>query len=437
MGQSAPTAALSSEQPMSNTDSKRPFNVAVVGAGIVGAATALALTEVGHSVTLFDRDAAGAGTSSGNAGGIVDGAVMPTATPDVLKTLPAYLFDANGAAVLRPSYVLQALPWLLRFVAAGRPSRVAEIAQALQPLVANAMGAHRRLTQIGQCENLIQTSGWLKVYSSGADYAKTQFQRELMQRHGAHFTELNAHEVHDLEPQLNPQAYTHGLFQPNSGFVNHPRGLVEAYFKAALQRQAQFVQEDVRGISVSRAGGVDIKTASTTRAFDKVIVATGAWSSQFASQLGDKVSLDTERGYHLSLKSTGGPLLNRPVGFPAKDCVLSPMHDGIRLCSGDELAGLQAPPDFRRIRTLLPFVHSVLPGTSTQTVQSEWMGYRPSTPDSLPVIGPSAQSRHVIYAFGHGHLGLTLSAVTAELVKTLVGGEAPPFDLTPYRINRF
>ena len=418
-------------------DNQRPFNVAIVGAGIVGAATALALAEAGHAVTLFDRDAAGAGTSSGNAGGIVEGAVMPTATPDVLKTLPNYLFDANGAAVLRPSYVLQALPWLLRFVAAGRPSRVAEIAQALQPLVANCMAAHRRLTQIGQCESLIQTSGWLKVYSSEADYAKTQFQRELMQRHGAHFTELSADEVHDLEPKLNRQAYTHGLFQPGSGFVNYPRGLVEAYFNSALQRQAQFVQEDVLRIGVSRTGGVDIQTANTTRGFDKVVVATGAWSGQFASQLGDKVSLDTERGYHLSLKSTGAPLLNRPVGFPAKDCVLSPMHDGIRLCSGDELAGLQAPPDFRRIRTLLPFVHSVLPGTRAQAVEREWMGYRPSTPDSLPVIGPSAQSRNVIYAFGHGHLGLTLSAVTAELVKTLVSGDTPPFDLTPYRINRF
>ena len=418
-------------------DNQRPFNVAIVGAGIVGAATVLALAEAGHAVTLFDRDAAGAGTSSGNAGGIVEGAVMPTATPDVLKTLPNYLFDANGAAVLRPSYVLQALPWLLRFVAAGRPSRVAEIAQALQPLVANCMAAHRRLTQIGQCESLIQTSGWLKVYSSEADYAKTQFQRELMQRHGAHFTELSADEVHDLEPQLNRQAYTHGLFQPNSGFVNYPRGLVEAYFNGALQRQAQFVQEDVLRIGVSRTGGVNIQTANTTRGFDKVVVATGAWSGQFASQLGDKVSLDTERGYHLSLKSTGAPLLNRPVGFPAKDCVLSPMHDGIRLCSGDELAGLQAPPDFRRIRTLLPFVHSVLPGTRAQAVEREWMGYRPSTPDSLPVIGPSAQSRNVIYAFGHGHLGLTLSAVTAELVKTLVSGDTPPFDLTPYRINRF
>ena len=422
---------------MSTLERKEPLAIAILGAGIVGCATALALSEAGHDVTLFDRDDAGAGTSSGNAGGIVEGAVMPTATPEVIRALPAYLFDRDGAAVLRPGYLFQALPWLMRFVAAGRPARVAEIAAALQPLVANAMRAHRTLTQLSQSENRIQTSGWLKVYGTEAAFAKTRMQRDLMLRHGVNFTELSAHEIHDLEPKLNPQAYTRGLFQPGSGFVNYPRGLVEAYFRGALQRQARFVQENVLEILASHAGGVGVRVQSATHRFDKVVVATGAWSRQFATQLGDKVCLDTERGYHISLKSTGSPLLTRPVGFPDTDCVLSPMHDGITLCSGDELAGLRAAPDFRRIRSLLPFVHRVLPGTGAQSVQREWMGYRPSTPDSLPVIGPSAQNRNVIYAFGHGHLGLTLSAVTAELVKALVNGDTPPFDLTPYRINRF
>lgn len=422
---------------MSAIENKRPYAIAVVGAGIVGCATALALAQQGHLVTLFDRDAAGAGTSSGNAGGIVEGAVLPTATPDVIRSLPAYLFDRNGAAVLRARYLLQALPWLMRFVAAGRPSRVAEIAAALQPLVANAMRAHRNLTRLCECEDRIQVCGWLKVYASDAEFTRTRMQRELMVRHAVNFTELSAIEVHDLEPNLNRAVYTRGLFQPGSGFVNYPRGLVEAYLQGALQRQARFVQEHVSEITASQAEGVDVRTSTTTHRFDKVVVATGAWSRRLAAQLGDKVCLDTERGYHISLKSDGGPLLTRPVGFPAKDCVISPMHDGITVFSGDELAGLRAAPDFRRIRALLPFVHSVLPAGGAQSVQREWMGYRPSTPDSLPVIGPSARSRNVIYAFGHGHLGLTLSAITAELVTTMVNDDTPPFDLAPYRINRF
>lgn len=422
---------------MSNIGNQGKFRTAVLGAGIVGAATALALAQDGHAVTVFDRDAPGAGTSSGNAGGIVEGAVMPTATPDVIRSLPSYLLDPNGAAVLRPAYLLQALPWLLRFVAAGRPSRVAQIAAALQPLVANSMHAHRRLTALCHRENLIQTVGWLKVYETQRDFEQTRQQRELMTQHGAPFTELGADDIHDLEPNLNRQSYARGLFQPGSGFVNHPRGLVEAYFAGALHRQARFVNENVLEIAAADSGDIHVKTDTQTLDFDKVIVATGAWSRRFAQQVGDKVSLDTERGYHLSLKSSTGSLLNRPVGFPGKDCVLSPMQGGIRVCSGDELAGLSAPPDFRRIRLLEPFARSVLPSTADLSVQSEWMGYRPSTPDSLPVIGLSPGSRHVIYAFGHGHLGLTLAAITAELVKDLVNSEASPFDLTPYRINRF
>ncbi|MEP6972030.1 MAG: FAD-binding oxidoreductase [Betaproteobacteria bacterium] len=423
---------------MSTVENRRKIAVAVLGAGIVGSAAALALAEAGYAVTLFDRDAAGAGTSSGNAGGIVEGAVLPTATPDVIRALPSYLFDRHGAAVLRPGYLFQALPWLMRFIAAGRPSRVAEIAAALHPLVANSMHAHRSLTRLCQCEDRIQSIGWLKVYASDSDYAKTRLQRELMTRHGVSFTELNADEIHDLEPKLNRQAYTRGLFQPGSGFVNHPRGLVEAYFRGALQRQASFVQENVLEIAaVVGTDSVSVRTDTVTRSFDKVVIAAGAWSRQFAEQIGDKVCLDTERGYHISLKATGGPLLTRPVGFPARDCVISPMHDGITVCSGDELAGLRAAPDFRRIRSLLPFVRSVLPENGVSAVQREWMGYRPSTPDSLPVIGPSAHNKNVIYAFGHGHLGLTLSAVTAELVEAIIKGDTAPFDLTPYRINRF
>lgn len=214
-------------------------------------------------------------------------------------------------------------------------------------------------------------------------------------------------------------------------------GLALAYFNGAVQRGASFVQQNVLQITPQTRGGVSVKTDQAVHSFDAVVVATGAWSRQFASQVGDFVSLDTERGYHLSLATGGQKLLTRPVSFPEKDCVLSPMHDGLSVISGDELAGLTAPPDFRRIRSLLPFIHQVLPGTSGQPVQREWMGYRPSTPDSLPVISRSPRSDSVFYAFGHGHIGLTLSALTGQLVADMVSGLPHRFDMTPYRINRF
>jgi D-amino-acid dehydrogenase len=422
---------------MTTEETKHPRAIAVVGAGIVGAATALALAAEGHAVTVIDRGDVGAATSFGNAGGIVGGAVTPTATPGVIRSIPSYLFDPDGAAVLRPGYILKALPWLLRFIAAGRPARVASIAAALHPLVSNAMGAHRDLAGLSDALDFIRPVGWLKAYGSDAAFSRTALERELMTRHGVNFSILRASEVADLEPNLDKDAYTCGIFQPESGFVNYPMGLAQAYFEGALRRRAKYVQESVQEIRPLSDRKVSVRTQQTVRSFDSVVVATGAWSKQFATQLGDRVSLDTERGYHISWRQTNGPLLSRPVSFPEKDCVLSPMHDGISLVSGDELAGLTAPPDFRRIRALMPFVHSVLPGIRLQTVQREWMGHRPSTPDSLPVIGRSAHCNNVLYAFGHGHLGLTLSAITAQLIAGMVSGHADRFDLTPYRITRF
>ncbi|ABD67997.1 FAD dependent oxidoreductase [Rhodoferax ferrireducens T118] len=417
------------------TESKR--SIAIIGAGVVGAASALALAAEGYLVTVFDHGEIGAGTSSGNAGGIVTGAVTPTATPGVLRSIPSYILDPHGAAVLRPSYFFQVLPWLLRFIEAGRPTRVSTIARALDPLVSKAMQSHLALADVSGSRDLIRPVGWLKVYGSDAGFSETELERELMTRHGVNFSVLTADEVADLEPKLNKNSYTRGLFQPDSGFVNYPMGLTQAYFEGARQRQAQYIQECVLEVRPSEGGGISIKTDKTSRRFDSVVVAAGAWSKKFAKQIGDSVSLDTERGYHISFGSTGDELLRRPVGFPEKHCVLSPMHDGISLVSGDELAGLTAPPDYRRIRALAPFARSVLPGLAEQTIQREWMGYRPSTPDSLPVIGRSPSCRNVFYAFGHGHLGLTLAAITAQLIAGMVSGRPDPFDLSPYRIDRF
>lgn len=412
-------------------------SIAVIGAGVVGAATALALAAQGDLVTVFDHGDIGAGTSSGNAGGIVTGAVTPTATPGVLRSIPSYIFDPNGAAVLRPSYFFKILPWLLRFIEAGRPTRVSSIAQALEPLVSVGLHSHLALAELGGCRDLIRTVGWLKVYATDAGFSDSALDRELMERHGVNFSVLRADEVADLEPNLNKSSYTRGLFQPDSGFVNYPTALTRAYFEGARQRQAQYLHESVEQVQPIEDGRVNVRTDKATRQFDIVVVAAGAWSKKFVKQIGDKVSLDTERGYHISFASTGKELLRRPVGFPENHCVLSPMHDGISLVSGDELAGLSAAPDYRRIRAMAPFARDVLPGLAKQEIQREWMGFRPSTPDSLPVIGRSPKCKNVFYAFGHGHLGLTLSAITAQLVAGMVAGRADPFDLSPYRITRF
>ncbi|MFD1330193.1 NAD(P)/FAD-dependent oxidoreductase [Mycoplana ramosa] len=413
------------------------LSVAVIGAGIVGCSIALALTMEGHKVTLFDREEPGAGTSYGNAGAIVTGSITPTATPAVIKSLPAYVLDRQSPAVLRVHHTLKALPWMLRFIAAGTPAAVDRIAAAMHPLVSRALVAHRSFAARAEVPELLTQEGWLKVYASAADFDGSALERRLMARHGVVHEILEQGSILDLEPGLDPAFCYRGVRQPNAGNVRFPRGLAEAYLRASVNGGASVIRENVNAIEAREGGGVFVRGEGAQHGFDRVVVAAGAWSGKFAKQLGDRVSLDAERGYHISFGPGSERLLRGPVVIPGRGFVLSPMHDGLRLVSGDELAGLSAPPNYKRIEALLPDAVRVLPALRDWRPASRWMGHRPSTPDTLPVIGPARKSQDVIYAFGHGHLGVTLSAITARLVADLIVRRPSEIDLAPYRATRF
>lgn len=412
-------------------------SIAIVGAGIVGCAAALALVLEGHQVTLFDPDAPGAGTSSGNAGGIVTGSVTPTATPDVLRALPSILFDRSSPAVLRLRHSLKVLPWLSRFIRAGLPGEMNRIAAALHPLVSGSLIAHRALAAQAGAAAMVTQEGWLKVFPSQQAYAATALDRRLMDRFGVDYAILDHKAVTDLEPGLDPALCAIGFYQPGCGFVRYPKGLAQAYFHAAARQGAIHLKQHVRQVTRGSEGGVNLRVDDATHGFDKLVVAAGAWSASLVRQLGDRVSLDTERGYHIGFGAQTAGLMRGPVVLPEMSMVLSPMHDGLRLVSGDELAGLTAPPDYKRIRALIPAARRAVPALRDVEPEAQWMGFRPSTPDSLPVIGPSPKGNDVIYAFGHGHLGLTLAAITAQMVADMIAGRAPEIDPHPYRITRF
>jgi D-amino-acid dehydrogenase len=410
------------------------MRVAVVGAGIVGVSCALHLQRDSHAVTLIDPRAPGTATSFGNAGGIVTGAVVPNSTPALWRDIPRMLFDRDSAVRVRWRYLPRITPWLVRFLLAGRDARVGQIADALQPLVTRAYDAHRELIALSGAEDLVRPVGWLKVFETESGFAATGYERGIMAARGIRCDVLGADEIGQLEPSL-ARRYVKGLFQPDSAAVVSPHRLVQAH-AAQFQRLGGVVaQERVRGVQPID-GGVRLDCELGFRTFDAVVVAAGAWSKELARQVGDRVPLDTERGYHLNIEPGAAGELRRPVVFPEGGFVLAPMLDGIRLTSGVELAGLQAPPDFSRIRRLLPAAREALPGLS-DVVTREWLGYRPSTPDSLPVIGRSPRCRAVFYAFGHQHLGLTLGPLTGRLIAAAVAGRPPEFDLTPYRSDRF
>ena len=410
-----------------------PKTVAVIGAGIVGVSAALFLQRDGHRVTLIDREGPAAGTSFGNAGGVVTTSCAPLVLPGMLRRVPRMLLDPLGPLVVRWRYLPWIAPWLVRLIQASRPARVERIADALAALNRQVEAPWRSLAQQAGVAELLHPVGWLKVYETDAGFAASQGERDLMAHRGLRFDVLDADELRQLEPGLAP-IFKHGFFQSEGLFVADPGGVVRALAGDFVARGGQLQTEEVTGFRLGArpyrlmtAGGGMIEA-------DVVVLAAGAWSRGLAKRLGARVPLDTERGYHLMLPPAE-PGLSRPSIHGERGFALSPMQDGIRLCSQVEFAGLKAPPDFRRVRGLLPAAKRMLPGLVAEE-RSAWLGFRPSLPDSLPVIGPSPRYADVYLAFGHGHMGMTQGPLTGRVVADLVAGRDSGFDISPYRPER-
>jgi len=409
-------------------------NVVVIGAGIIGASTALALQRDGHRVTLIDREGPCAGASFGNAGAIVNDSCVPTATPGIVFDVLRMLGRPLTPFTIRLSYLPRALPWMLRFLGESRHSRVHANAKNLHALTKVAEKSWRTLTSGTDLTSLLRPGGWLKVYESNDSFAGTAFARVLMDELGAPYEILDPAGIQDLEPHLAP-IFTNGLFVPEGLWISDPGRMTHGMVELFLSRGGRFQKFTAERLEM-KSDEIVVHDHAAVLAADKVVVATGAWSRKLAAQIGDPVPLDTERGYHLMLPAENSGLLERPVMSGDDSFVLSPMDEGLRLASQVEFAGLDAAPDYRRVRSLIPAALRMLPGIDA-TEQSVWMGCRPSLPDSLPVLGFATQSERIIYSFGHQHLGMTLGPRSALITADLLAGRNPQIDLRPYRADRF
>ena len=416
-----------------------PQDIAVIGAGIVGIATALTLQGEGHRVTLIDPRDPGSATSFGNAGVIANSGVTPVAMPGLWRKVPGMLMDPDSYLQVRWSYLPRLFPWLWRFLLASTPGEVERLTAELAPLVLPSFAAHDALLRRYAIDGIVSRVGWLKVYSQAGfdDHAR---ERDLWRRNGVKFDELNADELRQLEPALS-RGFERAIFHPDAAFVSTPLRLSQAYVHAFRAGGGGFSRERVTAIAVGGGGAPEVTTDKSTRRFDRAVIAAGSWSKPLAAMLGARVPLDTERGYHIYLKTGGGARLTRPTLISDHGFVMAPMEDGIRVTSGVEFAGLDAPPDYARVRRVATLAQKALqPGVLAGTdgaPEREWLGFRPSLPDSKPVIGPAPASERVLLAFGHGHLGLTLSAITGRCVADLIAGRKPSIPLAPFSATRF
>ncbi len=411
-----------------------PLHVAVIGAGIVGVAIAAELLDAGHSVTLIDRDAPGSGASRANAGQIATATILPFASPSVWRSAPRWLIDPTGPLAVRPGHLPALLPWLLRFAIATTPGRVRRSTVAQADLMSLTWPATDRLYGRAGIARSITRGGGLYLYDSEKSLRHALSGWAVREAHGIDFEILEPAALRDRVPPLARGSYR-GVFVPDFAHVDEPFDVVSAIAAHCRDRGAAFAHGAVEGIAPG-AGTVRLSVEDGDDiAADRVIVAAGAWSKPLAAVIGDRVPLDTERGYNTTIPEPGIdvplPLILADRGF-----VMTPLVPGLRIGGAVEFAGLTAPPNFTRARVMLEIAKTYLPDLNIAG-GAEWMGLRPSLPDTLPVIGPSPHDRRVLYAFGHGHLGLTQAPATAVLIRHLIDGRTPPIDLTPFAIERF
>jgi D-amino-acid dehydrogenase len=417
-----------------------PRRIVVVGAGVVGVTTALRLQHQGHSVLILDPSPPGTNTSFGNAGSISMGGVYPTSTPGNWKQVPKMLADPASPMRIHWDHVLKHPKFFMRFLREGTPSRVEANSLAMAGLAQGAVDAHKALIKLAKADGIVRPVGWLKVYSSRENFEKTAEERAVMARRGVNIDVLNADELRQLEPGISPR-FTHGWNQPDNAFVSSPLKLTEAYFAEFRRLGGEWRAERVQRFVTGPNGVESVNTLHGIHACDAVVIATGARAGELSELLGDRTLIGAERGYHLNmqldLEAEGGEVpLRRPTVFGDLGFVLAPMQDGLRLTTGSEFSEPDSPPDFRRIYRMAKLVEQALPGVKPR-VDREWMGQRPSTPDSVPTLGRSPRHGNVWYNFGHGHLGLTMSAKSAEVTADLIAGRDPGLDMAPYRIDRF
>ncbi|MCP4333862.1 MAG: FAD-binding oxidoreductase [Gammaproteobacteria bacterium] len=406
----------------------------VVGAGIIGIACGLELLQRGKSVLILDENPPGSMTSAGNAGGLGITEVMPIASPGVSRRVPGWLFDPYGPLAIKWSHLPGMMPWLWRFHRQSSFANMTTNAKALRELLSICMGDTRELLTQTRLSDVLTENGALTVFPSAASFDNNQLEWRIKQEYGVEATRVDKFEVHDLEPNL--RNVHSGWFTPAWCNVRDPLALTTALADIFLSSGGSIRREKVVKFECDENQVRSLLTGNGTEyQARQYIIAAGIWSKSLCRQLGEQVIIESERGYNTTLPDPGVEI-GREIIFGEEKFVASTIGSKLRIGGAAEFAGIDAPPNYKRSDRLLSIAHRYLPELNSEG-RENWMGQRPSTPDSLPVICASSKVNNVLYAFGHGHLGLTMAATTARLIGNLSDAETPSIDLRPCHIDRF
>jgi glycine/D-amino acid oxidase-like deaminating enzyme len=410
-------------------------NVIVIGAGVAGLSTALYLQRAGQKVAVIDPLPPAGGTSFGNAGLISADTAVPIALPGMIRKVPQWLTDPLGPLAVRPAYFPKALPWLLRWIEASRLPRVMAISDAMRALHKEAFACWQELLGASLFGSLIRRSGQVQLWDGTVESSNARVESDVRKRHGIAAEMLGPDELRQMYPGI-ARDVTRGILVPGNGYTINPARLVGTLGELFRAAGGEIIAERVLKIVPHQGGlGYLLITNIANRAAEKLVVAAGAWSGELLAPLGIALPLESERGYHVMLPDHN-LRLPIPISYKSRGFGVTPMDEGLRVAGTVEIGGLHAPPNERRASILIEHARRLFPDLTHGTPRL-WMGHRPSTPDSLPILGEVRKHSGLFLCSGHGHFGMTGGTPSGRLVSRLVLGQSSDIDPAPYSPRRF
>ena len=407
------------------------IKIGIIGAGIQGVCNALFLQKKGFDVTLFDRDEPGNAASYGNAGHFSPYASVPLNRTDILTDVPKMIISSRGPLALKWNYVHKMIPWFVRFLSNCSENKMMHTAKYMHQILNLSLPAYDELFDEVDIQNLIENKGILYVWNN-KNLKSRDLEIKIRNKLGVKQKVLSKKEIHDLEPNLK-NFYHGGVFYDYARHARNPKKILLKLFKNFVNKNGKFIKLNIKNLDFDNNKPV-LRSETNRFIFDKIIIACGAFSKRLTDKLHEKIPLDTERGYHVHFKGYDH-LISRPVVYSNRGFGMTPMEQGLRVVGTVEFGGLDNPLSKKRINNLILNAKDMIEGLPDH--QDEWLGFRPTLPDFLPIIGPSKNYANVYYCFGHHHLGWTLGAISGKIISTMIANENTNLDLKPYSSLRF
>ena len=405
--------------------------IAVIGAGIQGVCNALFLQKKGFKVTLFDRDEPGNSATYGNAGHFSPYASVPLNRPDVITDIPAMLASSRGPLAIKWNYVHKMIPWFLRFLLNCSERKMMHTAKNMHQILDLALPAFDELFEEIELNGLVENKGIIYVWND-QNLKSRELEIKIRKELGVKQQLLSPKDIHDLEPNIKP-FYHGGVFYDYARHTRNPKKILLKLFDNFLKKGGKFLKLNIKDINFDDDKPV-IRSETQRFIFDKLVISCGVFSKRLTDKLHENIPMDTERGYHVHFKGFDH-LISRPVVYANRGFGMTPMEQGLRVVGTVEFGGLDNPLSKSRIKNLIMNAKDMLDGLPEH--EDEWLGFRPTLPDYLPVLGPSKNYKNVFYSFGHHHLGWTLGAISGKIISKMIANENTNLNLSAYSSSRF